>query len=196
MRPSRTTTSPCPSRRVMETLPVRLFRARLAQSIWNNTRCGSKASTAPLGPTVSARTSVRGPIWALPYVVEPLAEHLQQIADCVNGLLQGELDRSVGPSKDLGLLDQPTTRLFNGRQLLLGGTLLSSLEPDERFPALTGVTFNVRSGSTFAIIGRNGSGKSTLLKVIAGISKPDTGTAFFALVDEDQPGPRLPSAPS
>lgn len=62
------------------------------------------------------------------------------------------------------------------KSALLGGTLLSALKPDERFPALSGVTFNVRRGSTFAIIGRNGSGKSTLLKVIAGISKPDSGT--------------------
>lgn len=62
------------------------------------------------------------------------------------------------------------------KSALLGGSLLSDLRPDERFPALSGVTFNVRSGSTFAIIGRNGSGKSTLLKVIAGIAKPDSGT--------------------
>lgn len=61
------------------------------------------------------------------------------------------------------------------KSALLGGSLLSDLRPDERFPALSGVTFNVRTGSTFAIIGRNGSGKSTLLKVIAGISKPDSG---------------------
>ena len=62
------------------------------------------------------------------------------------------------------------------KSALLGGSLLADLRPDERFPALNGVTFNVRQGSTFAIIGRNGSGKSTLLKVIAGISKPDAGT--------------------
>lgn len=62
------------------------------------------------------------------------------------------------------------------KSALLGGSLLSDLRPDERFTALSGVTFNVREGSTFAIIGRNGSGKSTLLKVIAGISKPDSGT--------------------
>ena len=62
------------------------------------------------------------------------------------------------------------------KSALLGGSLLKDLRPDERFPALSGVTFNVRQGSTFAIIGRNGSGKSTLLKIIAGISKPDSGT--------------------
>jgi ABC-type polysaccharide/polyol phosphate transport system ATPase subunit len=62
------------------------------------------------------------------------------------------------------------------KSALLGGSLLQDLKPDERFPALTGVTFNVREGSTFAVIGRNGSGKSTLLKVIAGISKPSSGS--------------------
>jgi ABC-type polysaccharide/polyol phosphate transport system ATPase subunit len=62
------------------------------------------------------------------------------------------------------------------KSALLRGSLLQELRPDERFPALEGVTFNVREGSTFAVIGRNGSGKSTLLKVIAGISKPSAGT--------------------
>jgi ABC-type polysaccharide/polyol phosphate transport system ATPase subunit len=62
------------------------------------------------------------------------------------------------------------------KSALLGGSLLNDLRPDERFLALEGVTFNVREGSTFAVIGRNGSGKSTLLKVIAGISKPTSGS--------------------
>jgi ABC-type polysaccharide/polyol phosphate transport system ATPase subunit len=62
------------------------------------------------------------------------------------------------------------------KSALLGGNLLQELKPDARFTALDGVTFNVREGSTFAVIGRNGSGKSTLLKIIAGISKPTSGT--------------------
>ena len=62
------------------------------------------------------------------------------------------------------------------KSALLGGSLLAELRPDERFEALNDITFNVREGTTFAIIGRNGSGKSTLLKCIAGISKPSAGT--------------------
>lgn len=38
------------------------------------------------------------------------------------------------------------------------------------------VSFNVKKGEVFGIIGGNGSGKSTLLKMISKIIKPDTGT--------------------
>src|SRR5205085_4952959 len=44
------------------------------------------------------------------------------------------------------------------------------------FPALTDVSFSVAKGSTYGVIGRNGSGKSTALKLVAGITKPTSGT--------------------
>jgi len=62
------------------------------------------------------------------------------------------------------------------KSALLKGNLIGELRPDETFSALSGVTFNVWEGSTFAVIGRNGSGKSSLLKVLAGITKPTSGT--------------------
>src|SRR4029078_2401149 len=46
----------------------------------------------------------------------------------------------------------------------------------EMFPALTDVSFQVPKGSTFGVVGRNGSGKSTALKLVAGITKPTSGT--------------------
>jgi ABC-type polysaccharide/polyol phosphate transport system ATPase subunit len=62
------------------------------------------------------------------------------------------------------------------KSAILSGTLVSDLNPDETFHALRGVSFSVRQGCTFGIVGRNGSGKSTALKVVAGITKPTTGT--------------------
>jgi lipopolysaccharide transport system ATP-binding protein len=62
------------------------------------------------------------------------------------------------------------------KSALLSGSLTHDLRPDETFPALQGVSFSVPAGRTYAVIGRNGSGKSTALKLVAGITKPTTGT--------------------
>jgi len=45
------------------------------------------------------------------------------------------------------------------------------------FWALRDVTFDVRRGETFCVVGENGSGKSTLLQICAGIMTPSSGTA-------------------
>lgn len=42
--------------------------------------------------------------------------------------------------------------------------------------ALKGVSFEVKKGEFFGIVGRNGSGKSTLLKMLAGIYQPTKGS--------------------
>ena len=73
-------------------------------------------------------------------------------------------------------------RRYSGRQFstlksaLLQRSLLQNLRPNEVFPALTDVSFTVRRGVTYGVIGKNGSGKSTALKLVAGITKPTSGT--------------------
>jgi lipopolysaccharide transport system ATP-binding protein len=50
----------------------------------------------------------------------------------------------------------------------------------EVFSALEEVTFSVRRGETFGVIGPNGCGKSTLLKILAGVLRPDAGRVAIA----------------
>jgi len=44
------------------------------------------------------------------------------------------------------------------------------------FQALKNLSFNVKKGEFFSVIGPNGVGKSTLLKIVSGIYIPDSGT--------------------
>jgi ABC-type polysaccharide/polyol phosphate transport system ATPase subunit len=73
-------------------------------------------------------------------------------------------------------------RKYGGKQFatlksaFLQRSILRELQPSETFPALTDVSFVVPRGSTYGVIGRNGSGKSTALKLVAGITKPTSGT--------------------
>jgi ABC-type polysaccharide/polyol phosphate transport system ATPase subunit len=64
-----------------------------------------------------------------------------------------------------------------GRSRMRG---MFSRTPHRTLHALDDVSFEIRRGEFFGIVGRNGSGKSTLLKVIAGIYGADAGVVRTA----------------
>jgi heme exporter protein A len=59
--------------------------------------------------------------------------------------------------------------------------------------ALAGVSVRVEAGQTLAVLGGNGAGKTTLLRVLAGLLRPNGGSA--SVLGADLPGERwkLPS---
>ena len=74
-----------------------------------------------------------------------------------------------GVSKSYAIYDAPGDRL---KELLS----LNRLKRHRDFWALHDVSFQVKRGETFCIVGENGSGKSTLLQMVAGILYPTSGT--------------------
>lgn len=60
----------------------------------------------------------------------------------------------------------------------------------KKIQALRGVSFEVRDGEIFSIIGANGAGKSTLMKCISGLLKLDEGSIIL----DDKPLPPKPHA--
>ncbi|MDP9347355.1 MAG: ABC transporter ATP-binding protein [Actinomycetota bacterium] len=72
-------------------------------------------------------------------------------------------------------------RLPRERVHTLKERVLHPLRPThyDTLEALRGVSFAVRPGGFFAVVGRNGSGKSTLLKCMAGIYATDAGRIFI-----------------
>jgi lipopolysaccharide transport system ATP-binding protein len=72
-------------------------------------------------------------------------------------------------SKSYAIYDRPGDRL---KELLTGGS--RSYHRD--FRAVRDLSFAIKRGEVFCIVGENGSGKSTTLQLIAGIMQPSSGS--------------------
>lgn len=74
-------------------------------------------------------------------------------------------------SKKFNIYHEKRTSIF---EAVLG--IFNRNKHYEVLQALDGVSFNVKKGEMFGIIGHNGSGKTTLLRIISHIFQPDTGS--------------------
>jgi lipopolysaccharide transport system ATP-binding protein len=97
----------------------------------------------------------------------PMGDNVLEVQDLCKKFRRGEI---YGSLRDL--LPAVTHRLFRGG---------SGQELDRRdFWALKDVSFSVRRGEAFGIIGANGAGKSTILKLLTGIMRPTKGSIRVA----------------
>ena len=70
--------------------------------------------------------------------------------------------------REAGNFARKAVDVIRGRQIVQGDEI-------EEFWALKDVSFEVKQGEVFGIIGRNGAGKSTLLKILSRITEPTEG---------------------
>jgi len=71
-----------------------------------------------------------------------------------------------------------TFKIFHEKRETLFETIsgwLNKKKYSERLNVLKNVSFSVKQGEMFGIVGKNGMGKTTLLRVLAGIYQPDSG---------------------
>ena len=76
-------------------------------------------------------------------------------------------------SKNFAIYNDPGDRL---KELVT----FHRLKLHREFQALTDVSFEVKRGEVFCLLGENGAGKSTALQLVAGIAQPTSGTVTTA----------------
>jgi putative ABC transport system ATP-binding protein len=77
------------------------------------------------------------------------------------------------PAADVAALAEPYRP---GMDTLVQLSSVTKQYDDDGAPALAGVSMEVSSGESLAVMGPSGSGKSTLLNLVAGLDRPTAGT--------------------
>ncbi len=92
--------------------------------------------------------------------------------------------KRYGPAEhtDLHGLDRvinSSTRVFDSDAAKYADTIRVAHEPPDRSNAVDDLSMTIHDGETLAILGPSGCGKTTLLKIIAGLTKPDSGDIAY-----------------
>ena len=70
-------------------------------------------------------------------------------------------------------------RLYHEKRTTIYESIIGSINRKphyETLQVLDNISFNVKKGESFGIVGRNGSGKTTLLRILSKIYQPDSGS--------------------
>jgi peptide/nickel transport system ATP-binding protein len=114
----------------------------------------------------------------------------------VPGTVAGAVaDASASPYEIPGVLDEPTPANSSSSQRLAGREVVLSVENLEKqysvtagavvqrvigtLKAVSGVSFTVRRGETFGLVGESGCGKTTTGRLIVALEKPTSGKVVF-----------------
>jgi ABC-type multidrug transport system fused ATPase/permease subunit len=98
--------------------------------------------------------------------------------------LAKELEEEQSEGRRTSTLDSETRRrvesgLREGHPNFIAEVQLTKVGlsyPNATTPAISGITLNVNSGTSLALVGSTGAGKSTLADLMLGVLVPDTGT--------------------
>ena len=77
----------------------------------------------------------------------------------------------------------------NSKYLEIDNVFQTFPTPQGEFVALKNINLTVQKGEFVTLIGHSGCGKSTLLNLIAGLTKPSSGTLICANKEITGPGP-------
>ncbi len=92
--------------------------------------------------------------------------------------------KTVGAMAHLSI--QGVSKVFRGRQTLVDKVLKRT---STDYVAITNIDLEIEANTFVSIIGTSGCGKSTLLNIIAGLSKPTTGSIVLEGRLITKPGP-------